>query len=60
MKVKDLIISLQSAEVNAEAQVFVWVDGTRYRIAADYPVDPWDGLVDINVETEEATNHEGE
>ena len=56
MKVKDLIAALQAQGVNPEAQVYVWVDGTRYRIAADYPVDPWDGvgrLVDINTEGDE-------
>lgn len=56
MKVRDLIAALQEPGVNGDAEVYVWVDGTRYRIAADYPVDPWDGvgrLVDINTEGDE-------
>jgi hypothetical protein len=51
MKVKDLIEALKDAKVNGDAEVYVWVDGARYRIAADCPVDPWadDGsFIDIN------------
>jgi hypothetical protein len=54
MKVRDLIEALQEPGVNGDAEVYVWVAGTRYRIAADYPVDPGVGrLVDINTEGDE-------
>ena len=50
MKVRDLLRRL--SEVNPEAEVWVWLDGIRFKIETQIPVDVWDeDHVDINVDT---------
>lgn len=52
MKVKDLIAALENARIDPDAEVFVWVDGVRYRIDDNLPVDPIDGFVDITTQVD--------
>lgn len=49
MKVKDLITALQAS--NQEAEVFIYIDGGRYPIHPDIPVDNemHENIIDINL-----------
>lgn len=51
MTVQELIQALQKVD-NQNAQVFIWIDGGRWAINPDIPVDNQlsDDIIDINLE----------
>jgi len=51
MTVQELIQALQKVD-NQQAQVFIWIDGGRWAINPDIPVDNQlsDDIIDINLE----------
>lgn len=50
MTVQDLIQALQKVD-NQKAEVFIWIDGGRYAIDPDIPVDNelHENIIDINL-----------
>lgn len=50
MTVQELIQALQKVD-NQQAQVFIWIDGGRWAINPDIPVDNQlsDDIIDINL-----------
>lgn len=53
MKVSELIEKLQKVE-RQDAEVFIWIDGGRWAIDPDIPVDNQlsDNIIDINLKGE--------
>lgn len=51
MTVQELIQALQKVD-NQNAEVFIWIDGGRWAINPDIPVDNQlsDDIIDINLE----------